>query len=90
MKNLLIAGALVVGLSIPAVSQAEVNAFGVQLPVQSAEVSDNIRGGYVAQSLSDTLQVQTLQSSSEAVSEQSANDNTYYVFGVELGGDNAI
>ena len=90
MKKLLIAGALVVGLSIPAVSQAEVNAFGVQLPVQSAEVSDNIRGGYVAQSLSDTLQVQTLQSSSEAVSEQSANDNTYYVFGVELGGDNAI
>ena len=90
MKKLLIAGALVVGLSIPAVSQAEVNAFGVQLPVQSAEVSDNIRGGYVAQSLSDTFQVQTLQSSSEAVSEQSANDNTYYVFGVELGGDNAI
>ena len=62
MKKLLIAGALVVGLSIPAISQAEVSAFGVQLPVQSAEVSDNIRGGYVASSPSDTLVVQSLQS----------------------------
>ena len=62
MKKLLIAGALVVGLSIPAVSQAEVNAFGVQFPVQSAEVSDNIRGGYVASGSADTLVVQNLQS----------------------------
>ena len=90
MKKLLLAGALVVGLSIPAVSQAEVNAFGVQTPVAQAEVSDSINGGYVAQNLSDTFQVQKLQNSSNVVSEQSANDNTYYVFGVELGGDNAI
>lgn len=62
MKKLLIAGALVVGLSIPAVSQAEVSAFGVQLPQQSAQVSDNIRGGYVARSASDSLVVQQLQS----------------------------
>jgi len=62
MRKLLLAGALVVGLSIPAISQAEVNAFGVQLPVQSSEVSDNIRGGYVASSSSDTLVVQSLQS----------------------------
>jgi len=89
MKKLLIAGALVVGLSIPAVSQAEVNAFGVQIPVEQAEVSNSINGGYVAQNLSDTFQVQKLQNSKQA-SEQSVNDNTYYVFGVELGGDNAI
>ncbi|MGB2692887.1 MAG: hypothetical protein WBB48_13615 [Thermodesulfobacteriota bacterium] len=62
MRKLILAGALVVGLSIPAVSQAEVNAFGVQLPVQSSEVSDNIRGGYVASSSADTLVVQSLQS----------------------------
>ncbi len=89
MKKLLIAGALIVGLSIPAVSQAEVSAFGVQIPVEQAEVSNSINGGYVAQSLSDTFQVQKLQNSNQA-SEQSVNDNTYYVFGVELGGDNAI
>ena len=90
MRKLLIAGALVVGLSIPAVSQAEVNAFGVQIPQERAEVSDNIRGGYVAQNLGDTFQVQKLQNSSERVASESDSDNTYYVFGVELGGDNAI
>ena len=73
MKNLLIAGALVVGLSIPAVSQAEVNAFGVQLPVQSAEVSDNIRGGHVASSSSDTLVVQSLQSEKVSAGSHVAN-----------------
>ncbi len=90
MKKLLIAGALVVGLSFPLTSQAEVNAFGVQIPAERAEVSDNINGGYVAQNLSDTFVVQKLQNSSKASSVQSENDNTYYVFGVELGGDNAI
>lgn len=89
MRNLLLAGALVVGLSIPAISQAEVSAFGVQIPAEKAEVSENIRGGYVAQNLGDTFQVQQLQNSSEAVSAESADSNTYYVFGVELGGDNA-
>ena len=62
MRKLLLAGALAVGLSIPAISQAEVNAFGVQLPVKSAEVSDNLRGGHVASSSADTLVVQRLQS----------------------------
>jgi len=89
MRKLLLAGALVVGLSIPAVSQAEVNAFGVQIPVAQAEVSDSISGGYVAQNLSDTFQVQKLQNSSQA-SAESVDSNTYYVFGVKLGGDNAI
>ena len=90
MKKFLIAGALVVGLSIPTVSQAEVSAFGVQIPQERTQVSDNIRGGYVAQDLGDTFQVQKLQSSSDRASSESENDNTYYVFGVELGGDNAI
>ncbi|MEM7007705.1 MAG: hypothetical protein AAF462_01055 [Thermodesulfobacteriota bacterium] len=62
MKKLLIAGALVVGLSFSTVSQAEVNAFGVQLPQERTQVSDSIRGGYVASSSSDTLVVQSLQS----------------------------
>ena len=62
MKKFLIAGALVVGLSIPSVSQAELIPFGVQLPVQSEEVSNDIRGGYVASSPADTLVVQKLHS----------------------------
>jgi len=90
MKKLLLAGALAVGLSFPLTSQAEVSAFGVQIPTNKVEVSDSINGGYVAQNLSDTFQVQKLQNSSESASAQSANDNTYYVYGVELSGDNAI
>lgn len=89
MKKLLLAGALVVGLSISGVSQAEVNAFGVQIPAEKAEVSNNINGGYIAQSLSDTFVVQKLQNSSEAASAESVDSNTYYVFGVKLGSDNA-
>lgn len=89
MKKLLLTGALVVGLSFPLTSQAEVTAFGVQIPAEKAEVSDNINGGYVAQNLSDTFVVQKLQNSSETVSTKLVDSNTYYVFGVELGGENA-
>ncbi len=89
MNKLLLASVLAVGLSFPLSSQAEVSAFGVQIPTEKAEVSDNINGGYVAQNLGDTFQVQKLQNSSEAVSTNTVDRNTYYVFGVELGGDNA-
>ncbi|TDI98887.1 MAG: hypothetical protein E2O70_08875 [Candidatus Dadabacteria bacterium] len=91
MKSLILALVLAVGLSFPLVSQAEVNAFGVQIPQQTSQVSDSINGGYVAQSLSDTFQVQKLQSSNESKSSDSSYDNnTYYVFGVALDGDNTI
>ncbi len=89
MNKLLLASVLAVGLSFPLTSQAEVSAFGVQIPAETAEVSNNISGGYVAQNLNDTFQVQKLQNSSEAASTNSVDSNTYYVFGVELGGDNA-
>ena len=62
MTKLLLASILAVGLSFPAVSQAEINAFGVSLPVERTEVSDNIKGGYVATSASDSLTVQKLSS----------------------------
>ena len=66
MKKLLIASAIAVGLSFPAVSQAEINAFGVSLPIEQVEVTDNIRGGYVATSAADTLTVQKLSSENTA------------------------
>ncbi len=91
MKSLILASVLAVGLSFPLVSQAEVNAFGVQIPQHTSEVSDSINGGYVAQNLSDTFQVQKLQSSNESKSANSSYDeDTYYVFGVALDGDNTI
>ncbi len=91
MKSLILASVLAVGLSFPLVSQAEVNAFGVQIPQHASEVSDSINGGYVAQSLSDTFQVQKFQSPNESKSANSSYDeDTYYVFGVALDGDNTI
>jgi len=91
MKSLILASVLAVGLSFPLVSQAEVNAFGVQIPQQTSEVSDSINGGYVAQNLSDTFQVQKLQSSNESKSANSSYyEDTYYVFGVALDNGNVI
>ena len=91
MKSLILASVLAVGLSFPLVSQAEVNAFGVQVPLQTSQVNDSIQSGYVAQSLSDTFQIQKLQSLNESKSANSSYDvDTYYVFGVALDGDNTI
>ena len=45
MTKLLLASILAIGLSFPVASQAEINAFGVSLPVGSTEVNDNILGG---------------------------------------------
>jgi len=90
MKKLLLAGALAVGLSFPLTSQAETSVFGVDVPVKQTEVSDSIYGGYVAKSLSDTFQVQKLQNSSQSAAIESEDTDTFYVFGVQLSGDNAI
>jgi len=91
MKKLLLASALAVGLSFPLSSQAEVSAFGVQLPVERGEVSDNIRGGYVATDFSNTLNTQKLQNSkAKEVEVSSESENVYSVFGVKISGDQVI
>jgi len=91
MKKLLLASALAVGLSFPLSSQAEVSVFGVQLPVQRAEVSDNIRGGYVATDFSNSLQVQDIHNDEAVRSEDtSIPENVYSVFGVNISGDQVI
>ncbi len=91
MKKLLLASALAVGLSFPLSSQAEVSAFGVQLPVERAQVSDNINGGYVAPDLGDTFQVQKLHNSeTQKAQDNSVPENVYSVFGVKISGDQVI
>jgi hypothetical protein len=91
MKKLIVAGTLVAALAFPLASQAEVNAFGVQLPVGQSSVSDNARGGYVAKGLNDTFHVQTLSGNTEsAPSDETIYENVYTVFGVRVSGDDVI
>ncbi len=91
MKGFIFATALALVAALPLASQAEVNAFGVQIPAETQEVSASAHGGYVAQSLSDTFQVQTLQSSSNTeLSENTYDRDTYYVFGVALDNGDVI
>lgn len=65
MTKLFLASILAVGLSFPVLAQAEINAFGVSLPVERTEVSDNVKGGYVATGAGDSLTVQQLSSDSQ-------------------------
>ena len=91
MKGFVLATVLALVATFPLVSQAETGAFGVQIPAQTQEVSASAKGGYVAQSLSDTFHVQKLQSSSETASaEKRYEKDTYYAFGVALDSDNVI
>jgi len=91
MKKLIVAGTLVAALAFPLISQAEVNAFGVQLPVGQSRVSDNAKGGYVAQGLNDTFHVQTLSGNTEsASSDETIYENVYTVFGIRVSGDDVI
>ena len=59
MSKLLLASVLGLALALPVNSYAGINAFGVHLPIEQAEVSDS-RGGYVAKDLGDTFHVQKL------------------------------
>lgn len=91
MKKLILASALAVGLSFPLTSQAEINAFGVSLPLENKEVSDTSRGGYVAQSLMDTLRVQKLHNSDvQDIASEEEHENVYSVFGINVSGDQVI
>ena len=91
MKKLIVAGTLAAALAFPLASHAEVNAFGVQLPVGQYEAAGSAKGGYVAEDLSDTFHVQTLSGNSESTSsDETTYENVYTVFGVRVSGSDVI
>ena len=91
MKRLIVAGTLLAVLAFPLVSKAEVNAFGVQLPVGSYDAEGDARGGYVAQSLGDTFHVQTLsESETPKQATETENRNVYTVYGIHLSTNDVI
>lgn len=91
MKKLIVAGTLVVALAFPLVSKAEVSAFGVNIPVGQSEVSDNIRGGSIAEYPFYPISAQKLGNhAGSAPSDETEHENVYSVFGVRVSGSDVI
>ena len=90
MKKLIVAGVLLTALAFPLASQAEVNAFGVQLPVGNYNAEGNAKGGYVAEDLNDTFHVQTLTGSEVSRPTETVNKNAYTVYGIHLSANDVI
>ena len=86
MNKLLLTSVLGLVLALPVSSYAGINAFGVHLPIEQAEVSES-RGGYVATDLGDTFHVQKLNKSDNSVTTKDDNEK-YLVFGVDINSVN--
>ena len=89
MKKLLLSLVLGLTLGLPLSSYAEVNAFGVQLPVGKQEVNDNVSRGYVADDFGNTLKAQKLSRKNKPVTTDDGSDK-YLVFGVDINSINKI
>ena len=83
MKKLLLTAVLGLTFSLPVVSNAGVNVFGVETPITKNQVSDNIGHGYVAGDLGDTFHIQKLNKSDSSIKAENSNDQLL-VFGVDI------
>ena len=86
MNKLLLTSVLALAFALPLSSYAGVNALGVHLPIERAEVSEST-GGYVAKDFGDTLNVQKLNNSESSITSD-GNAEKYVVFGVDLNAIN--
>ena len=83
MKKLLLTAVLGLTLSLPVVSHAGVNVFGVETPITKNQVSDNVNNGYVAGDLGDTFHIQKLNNSNSSIKAEYSKDQLL-VFGVDI------
>ena len=84
MKKLLLTAVLGLTLTLPMVSHAGVNVFGVETPITRNQVSDNIGHGYVAGDLGDTFHVQKLSNGESTVKANNSSNEKLLVFGVDI------
>ena len=89
MKKLLLTAVLGLTLTLPVVSHAGVNIFGVETPITSNKVSDNVSNGYVAGDLGDTFHIQKLNNTDNSIKADNSNDELL-VFGVDVNSINKI
>ena len=86
MNKLLLTSVLALALALPLSSYAGINALGVHLPIERAEVSES-KGGYVAADFGDTFNVQKLNNNDNSVSTKNDSEE-YLVFGVDINSVN--
>ena len=83
MNKLLLTSVLALAFALPLSSYAGVNALGVHLPIEQAEVSEKAAGGYVSKDFGDTFNVQKLNDTNKSITSEEGNEK-YVVFGVDL------
>ena len=90
MRKLILATVLTAGALFPIVSQAEVNAFGVSVPVERQEVSDGVRGGTFAEFPYYPINAQRLSGTKAPAQATVVNGDAYTVQGIHLSSDQVI
>ncbi len=90
MRKLILAAVLTAGALFPLASQAEVNAFGVSVPVESREVTDGIRGGTLTEFPYYPISVQRLSGTKTPTQGNVMNGDAYTVQGIHLSSDQVI
>lgn len=90
MKKLILAVVLAAGVAFPLASQAEVNAFGVSVPVEREAVSDGIRGGTIAEYPFYPISPQRLSSTQGEGRAPAMKGDAYTVQGIHLSSDEII
>ena len=90
MRKLILAAVLTAGALFPIASQAEVNAFGVSVPVERHEVSDGVRGGTLAEVPYYPINAQRLSGTKAPAQAIMPNGDAYTVQGIHLSSDEVI
>lgn len=91
MRKSIVAGTLIAALVFPLASKAEESAFGVSIPVGQSGVSDNIRGGSIAEYPFYPINAQKTGNHTESAhSNATEYQNVYSVFGVRVSGSDVI
>ncbi len=91
MKTLLISAALAAVLSFHFTSHAEDSVFGVDMPLEKTQVTEDINGGYVALDFLDTFTVQKTSKPGYLDQVRSQDDRDYfYALGVPIDFEDLI
>lgn len=90
MRKLILAAVLTAGALFPIASQAEVSAFGVNVPVQTQEVTDGIRGGTFAEFPYYPINAQMLSGTKAPAQATMVNGDAFTVQGIHLSSDQVI